>query len=134
MDGIGLLCDAKAAGLTVEADGDVLRIRGPRNAESIARRLLENKGTVLEAIRTQQRPPIPCWAVEDDELVRWFLEKGQHLIPSDPFQLTKWLKITKPDRFKECLLFDISMGPDGARSRTGALQENLRFLKDQLCG
>lgn len=72
------------------------------------------------------------WDQKTVALVRWFIDEGQHLIPAEPFQLTKWITITKPDRFKEAMLFDISMGPDGLRSRIGSLQENLRRIKERL--
>ena len=50
MDGLTLLQDAAAAGLTVLADGDRLVVRGPRSAEPVARRLLENKADVMAAL------------------------------------------------------------------------------------
>jgi hypothetical protein len=50
MDGLMLLEEAKAVGLTVLADGQRLVIRGPRSSEDIAQRLLEHKAAVLEAI------------------------------------------------------------------------------------
>lgn len=57
MDGVGLLAVARRAGLTVVADGDRLRIRGPRRSEPIARRLLEQKSLVLAALPSS--PPGP---------------------------------------------------------------------------
>ena len=53
MDGMMLLNEARAAGLTVEAEGDRLRIRGPKRAESVALKLLAHKPTVLGALRFQ---------------------------------------------------------------------------------
>jgi|SRR5258707_8328138 hypothetical protein len=50
MDGMTLLGEARAAGLDVQARGNRLVIRGPRRAESIARRLLAQKTLVLEAL------------------------------------------------------------------------------------
>ncbi|MGA2797778.1 MAG: hypothetical protein ABSE63_09380 [Thermoguttaceae bacterium] len=50
MDGLMLLEEAKAMGLTVLANGQKLIIRGPQSGEHIARQLLENKTDVLEAI------------------------------------------------------------------------------------
>ncbi len=50
VDGIALLREARAAGLKVEADGSRLVIRGPRNAEALARRLLARKDEVLHAL------------------------------------------------------------------------------------
>lgn len=70
MDGLRLLTEARAAGLTVRANGNQLLIRGPRRAESVAERLLAHKGEVMEALRgngtpTAQRPgneepPLPA--------------------------------------------------------------------------
>jgi len=59
MDGLTLLSDAAAAGLTVWADGDRLVIRGPRAAEAVARRLLEHKPEVVAALEAEpERPTI----------------------------------------------------------------------------
>ena len=50
MDGLTLLRQARAAGLTVTTDGAALKVRGPRKAEALVRQLLANKGAVLEAL------------------------------------------------------------------------------------
>jgi hypothetical protein len=52
MDGMTLLEEARAAGLTVRVDGARLVVRGPRAAEAMARRLLERKVEVLAALAT----------------------------------------------------------------------------------
>jgi hypothetical protein len=57
MDGLTLLDEARAAGLTVTADRGRLVIRGPRRAEPTARRLIAHKGLVLQAL-TADRPAI----------------------------------------------------------------------------
>jgi len=51
MDGVTLLREAKAAGLTVTMNGDKLVIRGPKAAEAVALRLLKNKPVVMAALR-----------------------------------------------------------------------------------
>ncbi len=51
MDGLRLLREAQAAGLTVRADGERLIVRGPRRAEPVALRLLANKVAILSALR-----------------------------------------------------------------------------------
>jgi hypothetical protein len=51
MDGVGLLNEARKAGLTVEVDGDKLRIRGPRRLEPLALTLLRHKADVVTALR-----------------------------------------------------------------------------------
>ena len=50
MDGLTLLRKAWAAGLAVQADGERLRIRGPRQAEPIAQQLIAHKAAVLSAL------------------------------------------------------------------------------------
>jgi hypothetical protein len=50
VDGLTLLQQARAAGLTVTVEGDRLRIRGQRRADPIARQLIAHKGAVLEAL------------------------------------------------------------------------------------
>ena len=50
MDGMTLLAEAQEAGLTVLADGDRLVVRGPKSAEKLARRLLQNKAQVMAAL------------------------------------------------------------------------------------
>lgn len=50
MDGLRLLEDARAAGLTVEVDGNRLVVWGPKSAEKLAHRLLRNKAHVLAAL------------------------------------------------------------------------------------
>lgn len=51
MDGLTLLDQARRAGLTVAVEGDRLRIRGPRAADAVARRLLADKPNVLAELR-----------------------------------------------------------------------------------
>jgi hypothetical protein len=50
MDGLKLLELARAAGLAVRVDGEKLVVRGPRKAEAVAKRLLENKAVVIAAL------------------------------------------------------------------------------------
>ncbi len=57
MDGVELLAEARRAGLAVFADGDRLRIRGPRQSEMIARCLLVQKSIVLAALRSSLADP-----------------------------------------------------------------------------
>jgi hypothetical protein len=51
MDGIILLCEARAAGLRVAVDGEQLRIYGPRKAHEVAQQLLASKTAVVEALQ-----------------------------------------------------------------------------------
>jgi hypothetical protein len=50
MVGLTLLCEADAAGLTVWADGDRLRILGPKAADAVARLVLQYKPDVMAVL------------------------------------------------------------------------------------
>ncbi len=71
MDGLTLLEEARAAGLTVRADGERLRIRGPRRAEPMAQRLIAHKAAVLAALIAP--PADPEIRVEDLDM-NWRVE------------------------------------------------------------
>jgi hypothetical protein len=62
MEGLMLLERAQAAGLTIEADGDQLVIRGPRRADDVARLVLENKPAVQAALLAAWREEHAAWA------------------------------------------------------------------------
>lgn len=76
MDGLTLLYEATAAGLTVRVDGDRLVIRGPKVADAVARRLLEHKPEVVAALGQSgststelpkpDAPPFPGWVRRPD--------------------------------------------------------------------
>jgi hypothetical protein len=66
MDGLALIREAEAAGLNVRVDGDKLVIRGPRLAESIARRLIAHKPKVLAALRRPRTPAVPVGTIADE--------------------------------------------------------------------
>jgi hypothetical protein len=50
MEGLTLLREARAVGLSLARDGDELVIRGPRRAEPVARMLLARKPEVIRAL------------------------------------------------------------------------------------
>jgi len=54
VDGLALLAEAHAVGLTVTTEGDRLVIRGPRAASAIADRLVAAKPAVLAALTDRQ--------------------------------------------------------------------------------
>ena len=56
MDGLTQLAEARAAGLSVAAQGGRLVLRGPRRAEAMARRLIEHKGDVMAALARETTP------------------------------------------------------------------------------
>jgi hypothetical protein len=67
MDGLILLAEAWEAGLVVEAEGDKLVIRGPKQAEPVARRLIAQKPEVIVALaetaewRARHREALAHW-------------------------------------------------------------------------
>jgi hypothetical protein len=66
MDGLNLLAEARKAGLVVRAEGPRLVVRGPRDQEALAKRLLSQKAEVLALLRG----PIPPWdQAEADRLL-----------------------------------------------------------------
>lgn len=73
MDGLILLARARAAGLQVEADGDQLRVRGPRRHDSLVREVLASKSEVLAALDRRRPPaarpdtvPVPGWFIRGE--------------------------------------------------------------------
>lgn len=75
MDALTLLAEARAAGLNVRAEGNLLIVRGPRSAEAIVSQLRDHKPEVLallcagesevtwrwEAFRVRIRAHGPIW-------------------------------------------------------------------------
>lgn len=72
-----------------------------------------------------------CWHPETAELIHWFIEEGQHRIPTKPFHLAPWMEVVDPEEFKKSLHFYISLGPDWITNRNGKLHEDLRLLKEK---
>ncbi len=56
MDGLILLNKAQSAGLTVEAQGDRLFIKGPKRAEAVAKELIDRKTVVMAALTLIPKP------------------------------------------------------------------------------
>lgn len=128
MDALRTIEKARLAGLVIDVDGDTLHLRGPKSAEPIVREIQENKDAVLSTLKSE----VNQCNDETFALVTWFREEGQHLIPSESFKLTRWITVTKPEKFKESLLSEISRGSQGLRWRRGLLLQDLRFLKKAL--
>ena len=72
MDGLTLLANARSAGLVVEVQGRDLRIKGPKQAEGIARELIQHKAIVLAALSS---PVVAS-------------PKAQHLTRDNPARVT----------------------------------------------
>jgi len=76
MVGLRLLDEARAAGLSVTADGERLVIRGPKRAASVARRLIAGKSDVMAALaaRDHMRQSCPLGEIaesSDDFVPAW---------------------------------------------------------------
>ena len=69
MDGLALLAEARAVGLSVAAEGDRLRVRGPKSAAGVAAQLLAAKPAVLAALAGVADGGVPAEAVWWDDRV-----------------------------------------------------------------
>lgn len=86
MDGLTLLHEAAAAGLTVRADGDTLVIRGPKRAEAVARLLLAHKPDVMSALAVSSastQPETTAFLTIDDAPSRLLSTRRGYLLPCD---------------------------------------------------
>jgi hypothetical protein len=76
-------------------------------------------------------PSLREWNAEARELIAFF-RSARSRLPQAPFRLTRWLFISEPAKWYRSLDVDINAGPTGFRARMGALQEDLRRLKEAL--
>ena len=65
------------------------------------------------------------WNPDTAALIEWFLNTAP---PESPFELQQAVTIVRPAHYWEYLKGDIAAGPNRARSKTGALQDDLRRL------
>jgi len=72
-------------------------------------------------------PVMYSWDEATSALVDWFLTTD---LPGEPFRLRSGVEVTEPKKFYSSLRHDIEQGVEGARARTGALQEDLEGLFD----
>lgn len=68
MDVLDLLARARAAGLTVHADGGKLIVRGPKSAEALARELGAHKAELLALLARESTPPASPVATADNAI------------------------------------------------------------------
>jgi len=76
--------------------------------------------------------PSQDWEEETAVLIQWFLEDGQHRLPVIPLQLTPWLRIVDPARFKEAIHFGISVGPEKVKLWYPTFFTDLKHLKKSI--
>ena len=77
--------------------------------------------------RSQDEAILYGWDEETSGLVDWFLAAD---LKEERFLLTSGVEVTEAAKFYQVLKHDIGQGVEGARARTGALQEDLRALFD----
>lgn len=70
------------------------------------------------------------WSQNDAALIEWFLSETD--LPAEQFQLKQAIKIVEPHKFYSWLRTDIEQGPKGSRAKWGALQNDLKHLKQHL--
>ena len=90
MDGLELLSQARAAGLTIRVEGAKLVVRGPRSAATLAQELLEHKAEILalldRPVGDGQPPPLDRPPETEQELRRWM----DHT--ANPENFARWLE------------------------------------------
>lgn len=67
------------------------------------------------------------WDPETIALAGWFL--AGPALPAAPFALGPGRTVVDAGKFRATLEADVRSGPEGPRSATGALQEDLRAVK-----
>ncbi len=66
------------------------------------------------------------WSKKDKEMIDWFLNLDPNLYPKPPFMLKPGVRVVD---FFISLREEIERGPNQARARNGALQEDIECLK-----
>jgi hypothetical protein len=95
-----LLERANRAGLNIVADGDRLRVRGPRKSADLAKLLIQNKGEIIAIltaaapVKTDPQPvagdETPVFS-ENGEVSSPLAQQSQYSEPPTPDQIRFWL-------------------------------------------
>lgn len=90
MDGLILIRQAEAAGLTVLADGDKLVIRGPRMGELLAKQLLANKPLVMAVLKGSPEEDVTTtnWAADARKVIAQFTDPALRFDFTDHYEET----------------------------------------------
>ena len=76
-------------------------------------------------------PGVYVWDEQTSLLIDWFLLQE---LPLLSFRLRSGVEVVDPEKFYASLRSDIEQGIEGARARTGAMQEDLENLFDRFSG
>lgn len=72
-------------------------------------------------------PPPTKWDEETLSNIEWFKTAK---LPAEGFSLNPGLTVVNTELFRKSLEMDIAQGPGGIRSKTGAVQQDLRRLRE----
>lgn len=87
MERLKLLDEARAAGLSFWREGDLLYVKGPKQAEEVAKRLISEKEAVFQLLPLPHPRSSTLVTAEEWELIE-----------NDPFYIPKALR-SEPSRF-----------------------------------
>lgn len=69
------------------------------------------------------------WHISDEKLIQWFIEKGQHAVPTKPFNLFPWCRIADPELWKKYMISCAYAGPSVEEKTNVRFTIDLRKLK-----
>jgi hypothetical protein len=71
----------------------------------------------------------PGWNSESEPLIGWY-RAHRSRFPKTAFKMGPGVQVTESGRFFAALDCDVAAGPLGPRARNGALQDDLRRIRD----
>ena len=116
-----LIAEFEAAGGSIQATGDKLKLSAPQKPPDLVLRELENHKP--EILAHLARPII--WGDALTVWISWFMEAEP---PMEPFELHKAVMVARPALFWKALKGDVLAGPAGPRAQTGAMQADIKRL------
>lgn len=88
----------------------------------------ENRAfSVNSSVNIAVNKPNREWDPDEKNLIAWFAECKN--LPHSPYELKAAVTIIDSQKFYDSLRMDIQSGPNSARARYGALQQDLQCLK-----
>lgn len=86
------------------------------------------QNTPKVARKLHEKKPLQHSIATDPDLINWFLSASD--LPADQFYLNLSIKVIDPIKFYTALRQDISQGDKNPRAKNGALQSDLKLLRD----